>query len=232
MMNTNSVLLILCALIFTVSCSSSQKKNSVSISGASNGLIKNSSMGFPLYLTATNESRNDIVLKTSPDVFIIHTGHILKIGQTKEQNMAALEALTGKGIDVVNLSIEDFIIADQQGIQFEKYPQRFLNSSVVDLNEDNIVTRANITPYIIHDGVALIGISDNNLDKLLTMDKFLVSDYVLAVLRARKLALKDTAANPTPEKPLSAFVIVHTIGSEINEVMERLPPNFINSLAD
>lgn len=232
MMNKTSVVVLFCMLALTVSCSSAQKKNTVSISGASSGLIKNSSVPFPLYLTSSNESRNEIVAKTSPDVFIIHTGHILKIGQTKEQNIAALEALIGKGINVVNLSIEDFIIADQQGILFESYPLRFLNSSVVDLNEDNIVTKPNITPYIINSGVALIGISDNNLDKLLTMDKFLVSDYVLAVLRARKLALKDAAANSNPATPLNAFVIVHTIGTDINEVMERLPPNFINSLAD
>ena len=232
MMKKKPVLLLLFVLLLNLSCSSTKKKIPFSISGASSGLIKNNNIGFPLYLTASNESRNDIIPKTSPDVFIIHTGHILKIGQTKEQNMAALDALTGKGIDVVNLSIEDFIVADQQGILLEKYPQRFLNSSVVDLNEDSIVSKPNITPYIIHDGVALIGISDNDLDKLLTMDKFLVSDYVLAILKARKLAIKDAAANPYPERSLNAFVIIHTIGPEINNVMERLPPNFINSLAD
>ncbi len=223
--------LLIIAMLVVASCSSSQKKNSVSISSASTGVIKNHSVPFPLYLTNKIEAREAIVDKTNENVFIVHTGHLLKANASKAQNMAVLESLTGKGIDIVNLSIEDFIIADQQEISFEKYPQKFLNSSVVDLNEDNIIAKSNITPYVIHDGVALIGLSDKNIDKLLSMDKFLVSDYVLAILRARKAALKDPAAT-NPERPLTSFVIVHTMGSDINEVMERLPPNFINSLAD
>lgn len=225
---TVALLLVLC---LAVSCSSGQKKNSVSISSASLGLVKNHNLSFPLYLTNKIEAREAIVKQTSEDVFIVHTGHFLRANASKEQNLATLESLNGKGIDVVNLSLEDFIVADQQDISFEKYPQKFLNSSVVDLNEDNIVSKSNIASYIIHDGVALIGLSDKNIDKNLAMDKFLISDYVLAILRARKMALKDPAAL-NPERPLTNFVIIHTMGPEINEVMERLPPNFINSLAD
>ena len=230
MMNKNSLLMLILVAILGVSCSSSQKKAPISIASVSSGLIKNSALPFTLYLTSNNESRTQIIAKSSPEVFIIHTGHILKANQTKEQNEAALSDLTGKGIDIINLSIEDFIIADQQGILFENYPQRFLNSSVVDLNEDNIITKANVTSYIIHNGVVLIGISDQNVDKTLSLNKFLVSDYVLAILRARKLALKDPTT--TLDRPLNSFVIIHTIGSDINDVMDRLPPNFINSLAN
>jgi len=230
MMKINLILLSL--VLIVASCSSSSKKNSVSISTASSGVLKNHNLTFPLYLTDKIEPKEAIIAKTAPNVFIVHTGHLLKANATKAQNTAVLESLTGKGIDVINLSIEDFIIADQQEISFEKYPQKFLNSSVVDLNEDNIISKSNISPYVIHEGVALIGLSDKNIDKLLSMEKFLVSDYVLAVLRARKAALKDTTSSTTPPVPLSSFVIVHTMGADINEVMERLPPNFINSLAD
>lgn len=228
----NSFLMLMLVAVLGVSCSSSPKKAPISIASVSSGLIRNSSLPFSLYLTSNNESRTEIVAKSTPEVFIIHTGHILKANQTKEQNEAALNDLTGKGIDIINLSIEDFIIADQQGISFENYPQRFLNSSVVDLNEDNIITKANVTSYIIHNGVVLIGISDQNLDKSLALNRFLVSDYVLAILRARKLAIKDPTYKTAPDKPLNSFVIVHTIGSDITDVMERLPPNFINSLAN
>lgn len=216
--------------IFLVSCSSSRKQNSVSISTASSGIVKSHSLDFPLYLTDKIESKEDIAKKTSDEVYIVHTGHLLKANASKAQNEAVLESLSGKGIDIVSLSIEDFIIADQQEISFEKYPQKFLNSSVVDLNEDNIITKSNIAPYVIHNGVAIIGLSDKNIDKLLSMDKFMVSDYVLAVLRARKVAVKESTTQTSPATPLHAFVIVHTMGAEINEVMERLPPNFINSL--
>lgn len=223
--------LILTTLLIS-SCSSSKKNNSVSISTASSGIVKNSGLEFTLFLTNQIEPKEVVVDKTASDVFIVHTGHLLKANASKAQNEAVLDSLTGKGIDVVNLSIEDFIVADQQEISFEKYPQKFLNSSVVNLNEDNIISKSNITPFVIHDGVALIGLSDKNIDKLLSMDKFLVSDYVLAVLRARKAALKNSNAVSGSERPLHSFVIVHTMGSEINEVMERLPPSFINSLAN
>ena len=231
-MNKINTVLIFVILLISA-CSSGQKKNTISISTASSGVLKNHNLNFPLYLTDKVETKDTVVNKTSENVFIVHTGHLLKANATKTQNEAVLESLTGKGIDVVNLSIEDFIIADQQEISFEKYPQKFLNSSVVNLNEDNIIAKNNISPFIVHDGVALIGLSDKNIDKLLSMDKFLVSDYVLAVLRARKGALKNTSlAADTSSAPLHSFVIVHTMGSEINELMERLPHNFINSLAD
>lgn len=223
--------LIVLILTFT-SCSGNKKKNTVSISTASSGIVKNSNLDFPLFLTDKIEQKEEVISKTSSDVYIVHTGHLLKANVTKAQNEAILDSLTGKGIDIVNLSIEDFIIADQQEISFEKYPQKFLNSSVVNLNEDNIIEKSNITPYVIRDGVAIIGLSDKNIDKLLSMEKFLVSDYVLAILRARKAALKDATAASNPEKPLHSFVIIHTMGADINEVMERLPPNFINSLTD
>lgn len=231
-MNKIYFLTMITTLVIFTSCSSKQKKNTVSISTASTGLVKNNDISFPLYLTDKIEPKIDIQNKTSSNVFVVHTGHILNPNATKAQNEATLAALTGKGIDVVNLMIEDFLIADSQGISFEHYPQQFLNSSVVDLNEDNFIKKPNISPYVIHEGVALIGLSDKKLDKKLSMDKFLVSDYVLAILRARKAALKDSSLDNNPASPLRAFVIIHTIGSEINDVMERLPPNFINSLAN
>ena len=215
-----------------VSCSSTPKRNPVSIVMASSGPVKNKSIPFPLYLTDKIESRFEVEQKTGQNVFIVHTGHILSATSTKTQNEETLASLNDKGIDVVNLSVEDFIIADSQGISFEKYPQLFLNSSVVDLNEDNFIKKSNINPYFIHDGVALIGLSDKKLDKKFSMEKFLVSDYALAVLRAKKSALKDSRYENNNENPLNSFVIVHTLGADINEVMERLPSNFINSLAN
>lgn len=225
----------LCSLLcltFIASCSSA-KKDTISITPASAGVVKNNVMPFTLYLTDKIESRTDVEKKTNSNVFIVHTGHLLKANLSKKENEATLESLAGKGIDAINLSIEDFIIADSQEISFEKYPHRFLNSSVVDLNEDNIIAKPNITPYVIHQGVGIIGLSDRNIDKLLNGEKYLVSDYVMAVLRARKAALKEATQKPDEDHPLQSFVLVHTMSAdEIQAVLERLPPNFINSLAD
>ncbi len=229
-----NVLSVMClfGMILIVSCSSTPKRDPVSIVMASSGLVKNKSIPFPLYLTDKIESRFEIEKKTNHDVFIVHTGHILSASATKVQNEAVLNSLIGKGLDVVNLTIEDFIIADSQGISFNKFPQQFLNSSVVDLNEDNFIKKNNINPFVIHNGVALIGLSDKKVDKKFPMEKFIVSDYTLAVLRAKKSALKEANDMNNLDNPLNSFVIVHTLGADINEVMERLPSNFINSLAN
>ena len=219
-------------MFFTASCSSAPKRDTISMVMASSGLVENNSIPFPLYLTDKIESRFEIEKKTANNVFIVYTGHILKADSSKAKNEEILASLINTGIDVINLTIEDFIIADSQGISFEKYPQQFLNSSVVDLNEDNFVNKININPFIIHDNVALIGLSDKKLDKNLSLEKFLVSDYALAILRAKKAVLENRRVQKDKDNFLNSFVIIHTIGSDINEVMERLPSNFINSLAN
>lgn len=232
MKNTLTAFLIAMLALFA-SCSSNKKDTSVSITPATVGVVQNNIIPFTLYLTDKIESRTDIERKTNSNVFIVHTGHFLKAKASKEENMATLASFEGKGINAINLTMEDFVIADKQEISFDKYPYKFLNSSVVDLNEDNIIAKMNISPYVIHQGVAIIGLSDKRLDKKLTAEKFLVSDYVLAILRARKAALKESLANPDPEFPLKSFVLVHTMKEdEMRGVLERLPPNFINSLAD
>jgi hypothetical protein len=214
-------------LVMLFSCSHNQANNGISIASASSGLMKNHIAPFPVYLISTLEKRADIEKKTSKDVFIVHTGHILKPNLTKIDNEKILESLPSLGINLVNLTLEDFLIAEVQGINFENYNQTFLNSSVVDLNLDSLATGKNIEAYDVHDGIAFIGLSDKNVDKKLPNDKYLLSDYVLTILKVKKTALKT--ATPTT---ISSFIIIHNIGNEINDVMGRLPPSFINSLAD
>lgn len=236
----NLIKLICLGLFFSlVSCSSNVSNNldapipSLSITIASDaGLFKNDSLKFPLYLTDKIEAKEQIQSTHGSNVFIIHRGHLLKASATKEENEAVLKSLNGKGVDAVNLSMEDFIIADQQQISLENYSQFFLNSSVVNLNEDNIVTKPNISSFVIYEGVAFIGLSDQVVDKNLVTEKFLISDYVLAILRAKKAALKNNSLRKSSQAKIQSFVIVHTKGSEINEILERLPPNFLNSLTD
>lgn len=228
-----NLLIIALASFFVVSCSSTNKTNSISMATASSGIVKNHHAPFTLFLTDKIEARQDIEKKAGNNVVIIHTGHILQAGATKADNEKILASLADKGMDAVNLTIEDFIIADKQQIMLENFPQLFLNSSVVDLNEDNIIAKKNIRPYLIQGNMALIGISDKNIDGRLSVEKFLVSDYVLAILRAKKAALKESQeASSSKDNIVDSFIIIHTIGDEINAVMDRLPPNFINSKAD
>jgi hypothetical protein len=227
--------LIFALFLILASCSSTKPVSNISIATASSGIVKNPNIPFNLYLTDKIEPREELASKAGNNAIIVHTGHILKSALSKAENEKILESLNGSGFDAINLTIEDFIIADKKGISFEAYPSlTFLNSSVVDLNEDNIISKSNIKPYILREDVALIGISDKVIDGTLSVEKFLVSDYVLAILRAKKAASKEVSAISTASenKTLNSFLIVHTIGEDINEVMSRLPPTFINSLAD
>ena len=223
------IVVVLLFLILTLySCSHTSAPNNVSFSVASSGLLKNNLAPFPILLTDKVEPRIDLEAKySSKELFIIHTGHLLNPTLKKEENENKLKSLEGKGIDLINLTLEDFITADSQGIRFEDYNQLFLNSSVVDLNTDTLATAKNILPYDVHGGMAFIGLSDNKIDKNLTKDKYIINDYVLSILKIKKIALQATAI-----KPVSSFIIIHTLGSEIDEVMERLPPSFINSMTD
>ncbi|MGZ3787488.1 MAG: hypothetical protein ACXVLQ_03145 [Bacteriovorax sp.] len=221
------VLLQGCLLITLFSCSHTKTQNAVSIASATTGLMKNHIAPFPVYLTDTLEDRSALEKKYTSGLYIIHTGHILKPNLSKDENEKTLSSLKGLGINLVNLTLEDFVIAESQGINFENYDVTFLNSSVIDLNLDSLATGKNIVPYDAHEGIAFIGLSDSKLDKKLSKEKYLISDYVLSILKVKKEALK--AASPAP---VNSFIIVHTLGPEINEVMGRLPPSFINSLAD
>lgn len=231
-MTKKHILILSIFFLFLTACSSNKNRSTISVTSATSGLVKNGTLPFPIFLTDKIIAKKDIIKETSDDVFVIHTGHILNPKAKKSENEKILESLSDKNIDLVSLSLEDFIIANAQDISFEKYPQKFLNSSVVDLNEDNIISKKNISAYFIIDGVAFIGLSDKKYDKSLSLEKFLVSDYVLAILRAKKAALKDPEAHENSDHPLQSFVLIHTIKDEINEIMDRLPPNFINSLAD
>jgi hypothetical protein len=214
-------------LMLISSCSHHKVNESVAIVSASSGLMKNNIAAFPIYLTDELDSRSVLEKKLKNKLFIIHTGHFLKPNLSKAENEKTLESLRDLGIDIVNLTLEDFAVAQVQEINFEKYNQIFLNSTVLDLNSDEIALAKNIIPYVMHNDVAFIGLSDNKLDKKLPKDRYIINDYVASILKVKKNALK--AVKP---KIIRSFVIIHKLGNEINDVMERLPPSFINSLAD
>lgn len=219
------LLLSLTALL--TSCSHQKVGGDVSITTASAGLLKNKIAPFPIYLTEKLENRNDLVKKYSDDIYMVHTGHVLKPNLTKIENENNLQALSTMGFNLVNLTLEDFVIADTQGINFENYSNiPFINSSVIDLNLDGLATAKNITSSYTIDGIAFIGLSDSKLDKKLSKDKFIINDYVLSILKVKRAVLKSAP------NELKNFIIVHTLGTEINDVMSRLPASFINSLAD
>ena len=213
--------------LFIVSCSSTPKMETFSITSHSKGLLKTSLAPFPIYLMDTLESRTVLEEKYSKDILIIHTGHILDAKKSKAENEQVLNSLSERGIDVVNLTLEDFSIALKQNINFENYPQSFLNSSVIDLGTDSLVTAKNISSYYTHENIAFVGLSDRKVSNNLPTEKFIVEDYVLSILKNKKKMINDFG-----EKHPANFIIVHNIGEEIKEVLERLPPTFLNSLTN
>lgn len=214
-------------LLLVFSCSHQPKEETVSIVSSSFGLLKNKLAPFPIYLTDSLVNRKEFEKKYSKDIFIIHTGHVLKSTLSKTENENNLELLGQSGINLVNLTLEDFVIAESQGIKFEKYNLAFLNSSVVDLTIDALATGKNIFAYDVHAPIAFIGLSDNKIDKKLSQERYIINDYVLSILKVKKNAVKMAAP-----AVINSFIIIHTLGNEMNEVMSRLPPSFINSLAN
>ncbi|MFA6236836.1 MAG: hypothetical protein WC635_05860 [Bacteriovorax sp.] len=221
------IALIMAAMLLT-SCARQPVNKGVSFSSASTGLLKNNLAPFPIYLTDKMESREALEKKYSDDLFLVHTGHVLKPNLDKAANEKNLSSLSEQGFNLVNLTLEDFVIADSQGINFEQFVDvPFINSSVIDLNIDNLATARNISSNVVVDGIAFIGLSDAKIDKKLTKEKYIINDYVLAILKVKKAAL-----NENDPETLRSFIIIHNLGNKINDVMIRLPPSFINSLAD
>jgi hypothetical protein len=198
-----------------------------SITYHSKGLLKTNLAGFPVYLIDGEETRAQLEEKYSKDVLIIHTGYILDSKKSKKENENELSSLAGRGIDVVNLTLEDFAIASKQNISFDNYQINFLNSSVISLETDSLVSGKNISSYYTHENVAFVGLSDRKIEINLPSEKFIIDDYVLSILKIKKKILKDFG-----EKHPENFIIVHNIGDEIKEVLERLPPSFLNSLTN
>ena len=230
-MKAINAILISIILVTLISCSHQPARTGISIEASTIGLVKNHLAPFPIYLTDAPVNRKELEKKYSTDVYIIHTGHVLKPDLTKAENEKNLENLSTLGMNLVNLTLEDFVIAETQGIHFDNYNLQFLNSSVIDLSLDSLATAKNINGYQPFGTIAFIGLSDKNLNKKLSQDnaksKYMVADYVLSILKVKKTALKNSNTGP-----FSSFIIIQTIGAEINDVMARLPPTFTNSLAD
>jgi hypothetical protein len=190
--------------------------------------MKNDLATFPIYFTDHPENRSDLVSKYGSRLFLIHTGHILKAELSKEENEKNLQALAGLGFNLINLTLEDFIVADTQQINLENFNDlAFINSSIIDLNVDGLVTAKNIAPSIQYEGMAFIGLSDEKLAPTLAQEKFIISDYVLSILKVKKSVLKT---NPTHD--LKSFIIIHTLDDKINDIMLRLPPSLTNANPD
>jgi hypothetical protein len=155
----------------------------------------------------------------------IHRGHFINPFVSKTENEKILYELQSENYDIVNLSLEDLITTENQQINLENYSKLvFLNSSIIDATTDQLFKTANTKPYIVDRNTIYIGISDQKFSSILQNERFLVSDYIASIFKIKK---------QTKELNLNDFILIHHLGSEeINEVFERLPPQFINSLAN
>lgn len=146
---------------------------------------------------------------------IIHTGHFLEHQFSKDRNEEILKTLENKNYSLINLTLDDLLIAQSQGIKFENFPKLiFLNSSIIDLEQDNLFQGANILPYYILNGICFIGLSDSTVNSKLRSERFIINDYVLSILKIKKETQND---NP------NSFVLIHKPGKEFNTIPDRLP---------
>lgn len=212
-------LIFLLILIFLFSCSHESKRTTVTIATTNKGLVKNSAVSIPMYLSSNPEDKGpeDKMLR-------IHPGHFLSIENKKDENINIIKSLENANYSLVNLSLEDIAVAETQEINFTDFPKLiFLNSTITDINRDDLYSNKNVVPYFIFEDAVFIGLSDHNINKKLSTSRFLFNDYVYSILKVKKI---------TKDKAFKSYIIVHHLGSEINEIMNRLPPSFINSLAN
>jgi hypothetical protein len=149
---------------------------------------------------------------------IIHSGHFLDVKLSKEANEEILKTMENKNYSLVNLTLDDLLIAQKKDIQLEKFPKLiFLNSSIIDLEQDNLYQGKNIMSYYVLNGTCFIGLSDNKLSSELRSQHYLINDYVLAILNIKKESQK--------ENPLH-FVLIHRPGKEFENINDRLPEDF------
>jgi hypothetical protein len=200
------------------SCSHQTKTGTISISTSSIGLVKNQYLSNPIYINSNLDDQ-----KVPQDALRIHPGHFLSIKNTKIENEKILSMLEQLNFHLVNLSLEDIAVAETQEIKFEKYKKLiFINSTVLDTSMDDLYKKTNVLPYYAMEEVVFIGLSDNQYIKPLNTNRFLINDNVYSVLKIKK---------QTREKKYKSYILIHHLGNEITDIMNRLPPTFIDSLA-
>lgn len=213
-------IIVLSFLIILASCSHQPNRATFNIASANKGLIKNSSLEFPLFI-----SQNLIEKDLPKEALLVHRGHFLIKTNTKEANEAILHQLEDNNFHLINLSLDDLAIAIEQSIQFNQFKKLiFLNSTISEVSKDQLYNEENVVPYYIYNDIVFIGLTDKNISKDVNTDNWLVNDYVFSILKIKKI---------TKEKNIKSYMLIHNLSiNEMTEIMERLPPTFINSLAD
>lgn len=219
MLKLNFSLIVLIILIFA-GCSHQSSRTTFTIAPAAKGLIKNSNLGFPILIT-----QNLIEKEIPKDALLIHQGHFLKKSNSKDLNESIIHQFEENNFHLINLSLEDLAIVQEQGIHLNQFRKLiFLNSTISEVSKDQLYSEDNVVPYYIYNDIVFIGLSDKILTSNTSIDNLLVNDYVFSILKIKK---------SSKEKNAKSYILIHNLSStEINEIMDRLPPAFINSLAD
>jgi hypothetical protein len=206
-------------LIFIASCSHESKRKTVTISTTSLGTFTNEAISLPMLIT--NEIKTSL---TEEKILKIHQGHFLGAKLSKEENIQILKDLENANFHLVNLSLSDIAIAEHQEIDLTQFKKLiFLNSTVTDINRGDLYSNINILPYYIFEDAVFIGLSDHVIDSSIPTNRFLFNDHVFSILKVKKV---------TSDRQFKSYIIIHHINDEINTIMDRLPPSFINSLAN
>lgn len=155
---------------------------------------------------------------------IIHSGHFLNSNLSQEKNEEVLRVMEAKNYGLINLTLDDLTIATNQNIHFENFPRLiFLNSSITDLETDELYSGPNVVPYYVLNGVCFLGLSDNINNSKLPSEHYIINDYVVSILKVKQQSQK---ANP------SSYVVIHKLGNVFKEISKRLPEEFRDLLTD
>jgi hypothetical protein len=208
------------------SCSHESPIKNASITSIGLGIYQNSILPFPLFLTEKLD-----VSKAPPKSIIIHVGHFLKSNNSNEENLKTLGQMSEVGFHLVNLTLEDMAIVNEQKINLYNFPKLiFINSTVSDFSNEAMTFEneeynklKNVVPYYVLNDIAFIGLSDNRIDSSLNIDSLIINDYVYSILKVKR-EIKN--------QDIKSFILIHNMKDSMPDIMERIPPSFINSLAN
>lgn len=224
-------------LLSFVSCASNSPEGTVSITTAQNGVFTGEQLSFPLYITDKNISKDDVKKEMGNDVLFVYQGPILDAKKTKEENLKSLALIKLNQYDLVNLNLEDLLVAKTQDINLDTTGLNFINTSIEDIKLDKTYRSKKVAPFALYKDVIILGLSGPKLSPDFinadVINEYHVGDYALSILKTRKEISLLTAPNPKKKNKkeqlkIQSFIIIHDLGSDINDVTSRLPPYFMD----
>lgn len=210
------------------SCSSSTPVSNFEKSSESVAIYTGDAIDFPVRILHTGTLSDQIKDK---DTLVVYNDRIFSKDKSAQENTKAFQAIEASSAHYVILTVDDLAIIENQNLNFDKSKVKFINTGIYSSHNDQVLKNKFIVPYIVHKDVVVLGLTKETPALQDENSDFYVADYALALLQTKAEVDKVFSKNKNKknEKVKSkSFLIIHDLGSGIDEIVERLPKHFIN----